>query len=92
MMDQFESSGDRLPRTLFVTAATGTTVAGFVLAEHLRRIMGEPPVRIVGVQIYPGRIRESTGFLARWAALTAHGNVPARFEVDILSGTLSGGF
>jgi 1-aminocyclopropane-1-carboxylate deaminase/D-cysteine desulfhydrase-like pyridoxal-dependent ACC family enzyme len=92
MMDQFDGSGHRLPRTLFVTAATGTTVAGFVLAERLRRIMGEPPVRIVGVQIYPGRIRESTGFLARWAALTAHGTVPAHVDVDIVSDTLGAGF
>ena len=32
MVEQLESQGAPLPRTVFVTAATGTTVAGFLLA------------------------------------------------------------
>ncbi|MFZ5891190.1 MAG: pyridoxal-phosphate dependent enzyme [Myxococcota bacterium] len=91
LMDQLRDAGRPLPRAVFVTAATGTTVAGFLLAERLRRQIGERRVRIVGVQIYPGRISASTRWLTRWAAL-AGGDFPLRLPLEIASDALGGGF
>jgi len=66
MVEQLESQGAPLPRTVFVTAATGTTVAGFLVAADLLRAAGGPPIRVIGVQVHPGRIRLQTLALTRW--------------------------
>ena len=92
LMEQFRDARRTPPRAVFVTAATGTTVAGFLLAEQLRREQGEPPIRIVGVQIYPGRTRTSTRWLARWAALGIQQGWSIEPPVEVASDALSGGF
>jgi 1-aminocyclopropane-1-carboxylate deaminase/D-cysteine desulfhydrase-like pyridoxal-dependent ACC family enzyme len=86
-------AGQPLPRTVFVTAATGTTLAGFLLAEAALRRAGCDPVDVVGVQIYPGRIRLWTLALIRWTErfLGLAGRIPDA-RVRILSSSLHGGF
>jgi 1-aminocyclopropane-1-carboxylate deaminase/D-cysteine desulfhydrase-like pyridoxal-dependent ACC family enzyme len=92
LVDQLGAEGRQLPRTVFVTAATGTTVAGFLLAERALRACGHPAIRIVGAQIYPGRIHQATRWLGRWAALFATGRLPLSFPTEISAQALGGGF
>lgn len=66
MVEQLDAQGAPLPRAVFVTAATGTTVAGFLLAADALLAAGGPYIRVVGVQAYPGRIALRTLALARW--------------------------
>jgi 1-aminocyclopropane-1-carboxylate deaminase/D-cysteine desulfhydrase-like pyridoxal-dependent ACC family enzyme len=66
MVAQLEESGTRLPETVFVTAASGTTVAGFLVAEHALRRTGRRPIQIVGVQVYPGPLKTQAIGLIRW--------------------------
>lgn len=82
-----------VPRTVFVTAATGTTVAGFLLGEHALREAGFPPIRVVGVQVYPGAMRCSVHGLLRWTArhLRLQTLVPNE-RIKIVSTELYGGF
>ncbi len=90
---QRHATGQPLPSTVFVTAATGTTLAGFLLGDHALRAAGFPGVRIVGVQIYPGAVRRRTWALLRWTErfLGLRYRVPsARIEVE--SSELNGGF
>jgi D-cysteine desulfhydrase len=93
MVLQQHESGDGVPGTVFVTAATGTTLAGFLLAEHALRRTGWPPIRIVGVQVYPGAIARRTLAMIRWTErfLRLEGRVPAH-RVEIASSALHGGF
>ena len=93
MVLQRSEAREPLPSTVFVTAATGTTVAGFVLAEHALRAAGFSPIRVVGVQVYPGRIRERTLALLRWTErFLGLGTRVPRSRVDIVSSFLNGGF
>ncbi|HEY6080500.1 MAG TPA: pyridoxal-phosphate dependent enzyme [Polyangiaceae bacterium] len=92
LVEQLEQLGREPPRTIFVTAATGTTLAGFVLAEALLRSTGRRPTRIVGAQIYPGRIAASTRLLSRWAALSMARRLPRRLPLEVSSAALAGGF
>jgi 1-aminocyclopropane-1-carboxylate deaminase/D-cysteine desulfhydrase-like pyridoxal-dependent ACC family enzyme len=82
-----------IPRVVYVTAATGTTVAGFLLGAHVLRLAGYPAIRVVGVQIYPGAMRRSVSWLLRWAErwLRLPTRVP-RADIDIVSSALDGGF
>jgi 1-aminocyclopropane-1-carboxylate deaminase/D-cysteine desulfhydrase-like pyridoxal-dependent ACC family enzyme len=66
MVEQLDAQGAPLPRAVFVTAATGTTVAGFLLAADALLAAGGPYIRVVGVQVHPGRIALRTLALARW--------------------------
>jgi 1-aminocyclopropane-1-carboxylate deaminase/D-cysteine desulfhydrase-like pyridoxal-dependent ACC family enzyme len=92
LADQLARAGRRPPRTIFVTAATGTTLAGFALAERLLRSSGRPPTRIVGAQIYPGRMRSSARWLSRWAGLAVGGRLLSALSLDVSSAALCGGF
>jgi 1-aminocyclopropane-1-carboxylate deaminase/D-cysteine desulfhydrase-like pyridoxal-dependent ACC family enzyme len=92
LIDQLEREGRPAPRAVFVTAATGTTVAGFLLAERLLRQTGRAPVRIVGVQIYPGRIQASTRWLTRWAGLYSGRRLALDVPLEIEQCALGGGF
>jgi 1-aminocyclopropane-1-carboxylate deaminase/D-cysteine desulfhydrase-like pyridoxal-dependent ACC family enzyme len=76
-----------------VTAATGTTIAGFLLGEHALREAGWPAVRVVGVQIYPGAMRRWTLGLLRWTEwrLGVSSRVP-RNRIEIVDSALHGGF
>jgi 1-aminocyclopropane-1-carboxylate deaminase/D-cysteine desulfhydrase-like pyridoxal-dependent ACC family enzyme len=93
MAEQRLRAGEPLPSTVFVTAATGTTVAGFLLAEAALRRAGCDPIRVIGVQIYPGAVRHWTLGLIRWTERFARlrGRVPGD-RIEILSSTLHGGF
>lgn len=93
MATQQRESGGPALGTVFVTAATGTTLAGFLLAEHALRSAGWPPIRIVGVQVYPGATRRWTLSLLRWTErfLRLEGRVPAR-RIEVVSSALHGGF
>ncbi len=93
MVRQQQESGGPLPGTVFVTAATGTTIAGFLLAEHVLRAAGWPPIRIVGVQVYPGAIKRRTRNLLRWTErfLGLKERVPDH-RLEIVSSALHGGF
>lgn len=93
MAHQLEVEDRPLPRTVYVSAATGTTVAGFLLAEHALRRPGRAPVEIVGVQVYPGRIRARVMAMIRWTerAFGLEGRVPMK-EIEIVTGALHGGF
>jgi 1-aminocyclopropane-1-carboxylate deaminase/D-cysteine desulfhydrase-like pyridoxal-dependent ACC family enzyme len=93
MLTQQRDAREPMPGTVFVTAATGTTLAGFLLGEHAVRSAGGPAVRIVGVQVYPGAIRRATLALLRWTErfLRLEGRVPAH-RIEIVSSALHGGF
>jgi 1-aminocyclopropane-1-carboxylate deaminase/D-cysteine desulfhydrase-like pyridoxal-dependent ACC family enzyme len=82
-----------LPKVVYVSAATGTTIAGFLLGEHALREAGFPPIRVVGVQVYPGRMRASVSWLLRWTEdrLGLVGRVP-RERIEIDTSELAGGF
>lgn len=92
MVEQISAAGKPLPHTVFVTAATGTTVAGFLLAERALRASGYPPIRVIGAQIYPGRLRSSIRWLSRWSALTSRGTLSSEFEIQVEDSALCGGF
>ena len=90
---QLEARGEPLPSAVFVTAATGTTLAGFLLAEALLRASGREPVRVIGVQAYGRATRAQTMGLLRWSERALHlpVRVPAaRVELDARA--LAGGF
>jgi 1-aminocyclopropane-1-carboxylate deaminase/D-cysteine desulfhydrase-like pyridoxal-dependent ACC family enzyme len=92
LAQQLEQSGREPPRALFVTAATGTTLAGFALAERLLRLGGKRATRIVGAQIYPGRMTASARFLSRWAGLASAQRLPTRLPLQVSSAALGDGF
>jgi 1-aminocyclopropane-1-carboxylate deaminase/D-cysteine desulfhydrase-like pyridoxal-dependent ACC family enzyme len=46
-----------LPGTVYIASASGTSVAGLALGEALCRALGDPPVRIVAVQVVPEPLR-----------------------------------
>jgi 1-aminocyclopropane-1-carboxylate deaminase len=93
MAEQRATAGLPLPSVVYVTAATGTTVAGFLLAEQALREAGHPPVRIIGVQVYPGAVRARTLALLRWTerVLGWSERVPAD-RIEIRGEWLHGGF
>lgn len=93
MVEQRLRKRQPLPATVYVTAATGTTVAGFLIAASALRRAGYPPIRVVGVQIYPGAIRRWTLGLIRWTErhVRLRGRVSAS-DVEILDSALHGGF
>jgi 1-aminocyclopropane-1-carboxylate deaminase/D-cysteine desulfhydrase-like pyridoxal-dependent ACC family enzyme len=66
MAAQLQARGEPLPGAVFVTAATGTTVAGFRLAAHALACDGAPPIDVIGVRVDHAPV----GFLAlqliRW--------------------------
>lgn len=93
MIEQLEARAEAPPSAVFVTAATGTTLAGFLLAEHLLRASGRPPVRVIGVEAYGGPTWLRTRILLRWVerAFGLGTRVPAsRIEID--RSALAGGF
>ncbi|HTQ06190.1 MAG TPA: pyridoxal-phosphate dependent enzyme [Polyangiaceae bacterium] len=83
---QREREGRSLPKVVYVSAATGTTIAGFLLGEHALREAGRAPIRVVGVQVYPGRMHSSVSWLLRWTEdrLGLVSRVPReRIEIDV---------
>ncbi len=66
MVNQLDAQHAPLPRAVYVTAATGTTVAGFLLAAEALRAVGAPAIQVIGVQVHPGPITLRTRMLTRW--------------------------
>ena len=93
MAEQCRAAGLPLPPTVFVSAATGTTIAGFLIAENALRGSGFDPVQIVGVQVYPGNIGWRTRLLLRWTErhLGLRDAVDVA-RIDIRHEALAGGF
>lgn len=93
MVAQRLDASEALPQTVYVSAATGTTLAGFLLAESALRQAGCDPIRVVGVQVYPGALKARTLGLIRWAERFARlsGRVSPQ-RIEILTSELHGGF
>lgn len=93
MVGQLREAGRPLPTTVFVSVATGTTIAGFLLAEQALRSAGADPIRIVGVQTYPGDVVARTRLLLRWTERhLGLGDPVDPARIDIRSEALDGGF
>jgi D-cysteine desulfhydrase len=97
MAQQVRESKLPMPETIFVSAATGTTIAGFLLAERLLHEAGwlSRRVRIIGVQIYPGAIRRMTQFLLNWTVIYLRLPPRLRFSIGDIEwepNLLHGGF
>lgn len=92
LADQCEAAGQPLPRTVFVSAATGNTIAGFLIGAALLRAAGRPPIRVIGAQVYPGpmtaQIRALSWWTARWLRL---GRLPVG-PIEVVRTQLGGGF
>jgi D-cysteine desulfhydrase len=93
MATQFEALGKPLPDTVFITVATGTTIGGFLLGEHALRKAGHRPIRIIGVQVYPGHADLWVRMLIRWSERFAglRDAVP-QDRIEIVTSALMGGF
>jgi 1-aminocyclopropane-1-carboxylate deaminase/D-cysteine desulfhydrase-like pyridoxal-dependent ACC family enzyme len=57
MVCQSKKQFGTLPSAVYLASASGTSVAGLALGEALRRAAGDPPVRIVAVQVVPEPLR-----------------------------------
>lgn len=93
MAEQFRDRGEPAPAQVFITVASGTTLAGFLLAAELWRRCGGDPIRVVGVQVYPGPVRSWTWALLRWTErfLGLRVRVPVE-QIEVVSRALYGGF
>lgn len=67
MINQCKDLG-RLPAKVFVSVASGSMYAGFLLAEHIHREQGNSPIQIIGVQVYPGPIRKWIIGMLMWTS------------------------
>jgi 1-aminocyclopropane-1-carboxylate deaminase/D-cysteine desulfhydrase-like pyridoxal-dependent ACC family enzyme len=93
MIRQRQEEGVALPRAVYITAATGCTLAGFLIAENALRRAGCAPIEIIGVQIYKAPIHSLTWALMRWTErhLGLQGRVPKE-RIQIQSAQLDKGF
>lgn len=84
---------ERLPDAVFVTAATGTTLGGFLIGANVLAGLGYPRIRVLGAQIYPGHVSRRALALVRWTerALGFENTVPSS-AFEISSAELGGGF
>lgn len=55
-----------LPGAIYLASASGSSVAGLALGEALGRAAGDPPVRIVAVQVVPEPLRLWLPVLFAW--------------------------
>lgn len=55
-----------LPSAVYLASASGTSVAGLALGEALGRAAGDPPVKIVAVQVVPEPLRLWLPVLFAW--------------------------
>ena len=65
-MQQAADAEGRLPRAVYIAAASGRTAAGLALGEALLRAAGAPPVEIIAVQVNPGPISLWIQWLVHW--------------------------
>jgi 1-aminocyclopropane-1-carboxylate deaminase len=66
MAAQRRAAGQPLPSAVFITVATGTTIAGFLLGARALEAEGWERVRVVGVRIDRAPLRLTTMRLLRW--------------------------
>jgi 1-aminocyclopropane-1-carboxylate deaminase/D-cysteine desulfhydrase-like pyridoxal-dependent ACC family enzyme len=66
MAAQAQAQFGRLPSSVYLASASGSSVAGLALGEALRRAAGDPPVRIVAVQVVPEPLRFWLPVLFAW--------------------------
>ena len=93
MVSQFEAMDVPPPSSVWVTAATGTTVAGFLLAERLLRASGRPPIHVIGVEAYGEHTARRTKMLISWTSQwLGLFKLVSNVRPDIRCGMLSGGF
>jgi 1-aminocyclopropane-1-carboxylate deaminase/D-cysteine desulfhydrase-like pyridoxal-dependent ACC family enzyme len=84
LVHQIRERGDRLPGSLFISAAAGTTVTGFLIAEALFRAAGIARMRLFAVQVSPDPLWLWLPVLLRWSrrALGLRGSLPTDdFEI-----------
>ena len=93
MVRQLSAEGRRIPQVVFVAVATGTTLGGFLVGEHLLRKNGNPPIHVFGVQVYPGPVTLWTRALVRWTErfLGLETRLPSE-RIRIVRSALGGGF
>jgi 1-aminocyclopropane-1-carboxylate deaminase/D-cysteine desulfhydrase-like pyridoxal-dependent ACC family enzyme len=89
----FIERNEPLPDAVFVTAATGTTLGGFLIGANVLAGLGYPRIRVVGAQIYPGSVTHRTLALVRWTerAFGLENAVPSK-AIGISNAELAGGF
>lgn len=85
MAGQIRGAADVLPRTLFITTASGVTLAGLVLGNALLRACGAEPVRVVAVPVYSGPVRLYAYALLRWTI--RHYGLSLRARLDSVTMT-----
>lgn len=66
MARQAKEQFGTLPGSVYLASASGTSVAGLALGEALGRAAGDPPVRIVAVQVVPEPLRIWLPVLFAW--------------------------
>jgi 1-aminocyclopropane-1-carboxylate deaminase/D-cysteine desulfhydrase-like pyridoxal-dependent ACC family enzyme len=66
MVRQTKEQFGVLPSAIYLASASGTSVAGLALGEALGRAAGDPPVRIVAVQVAPEPLRLWLPILSAW--------------------------
>lgn len=93
MVGQVERMDVAPLQTVFITASSGTTLAGFIFAERLLRAAGHRPIHVVGVQVYPGPIDRIVHGLVWWTERAFGVQHHVRFgDVDLRTNSLAGGF
>ena len=93
MVEQLRAAGEPLPGKVFVSLATGTTLAGFLLAENALRRSGGDSIQIIGVQVYQGDAAWRTLRLLRWTERKLGlEHAVAADRIDVRSEALAGGF
>ncbi len=93
MAQQLKSSEKKLPHTVYITAATGSTIAGFLLAAAVLKKELGTDINIVGVQVYSGFIKLRTWLFIKWTRyfLGLRANVFFK-DININKDYLQGGF
>jgi 1-aminocyclopropane-1-carboxylate deaminase/D-cysteine desulfhydrase-like pyridoxal-dependent ACC family enzyme len=66
-IEQIVASTGSPPKSVFITAASGVSLAGIALGERILRAAGGPRIHIIGVSVYSGPIRDYAWLLVRWA-------------------------
>jgi 1-aminocyclopropane-1-carboxylate deaminase/D-cysteine desulfhydrase-like pyridoxal-dependent ACC family enzyme len=92
LASQVIAGGDPWPRRIYVSLATGNTVAGFLLAADALEQAGYPPLTLVGVQVYPGRGAQRAWAQRAWAAGRLKLRAPRRTRLEVKQLSGDGGF
>ena len=93
LVEQCMATGRAVPDTLYITVATASTIAGFLIAAHALHKSGAPLIHIRGAQIYEGDATLWAKALMRWTerSLKLKERVPTS-RIHISDAQLQGGF